>query len=284
MLGAMLLSNSSVFAQGTVVFDSIPAPVPPNVPSQGFECCSVAEVGDEVKLEADTPRRAGYVTVLMSSWALHSSYPLMPAEGFMVPVTLNIYADEASARAQLPLKSVTQNVLMSWRPEADASCGTAWKASDGNCYNGYAFKIVLDLRSADFNLPDQFVYGIAYNTNSWGYAPIHQSGPYDSLNVGTSNVGGVGVAPSVGTDVQADVVYVNYSYGPFYADGGASGIGVFRPDTLWSGYEPAVEFSTLGMPTSTNDCKNGAWQNLMRADLSPFKNQGACVSYVNTGK
>ena len=35
---------------------------------------------------------------------------------------------------------------------------------------------------------------------------------------------------------------------------------------------------------STNECKKGGWQTMRRADGSSFKNQGDCVSYVNTGK
>lgn len=35
---------------------------------------------------------------------------------------------------------------------------------------------------------------------------------------------------------------------------------------------------------ATNECKNGGWQTMTRADGTPFKNQGDCVSYVNTGK
>lgn len=33
-----------------------------------------------------------------------------------------------------------------------------------------------------------------------------------------------------------------------------------------------------------DDCKNGGWQNVFRADGSAFKNQGDCIQYVNTGK
>jgi hypothetical protein len=35
---------------------------------------------------------------------------------------------------------------------------------------------------------------------------------------------------------------------------------------------------------STNECKKGGWQTMRRADGSEFKNQGDCVSYVNTGR
>jgi hypothetical protein len=37
-------------------------------------------------------------------------------------------------------------------------------------------------------------------------------------------------------------------------------------------------------PGSANQCKNGGWQSLTRADGSTFKNQGDCMQYVNTGK
>ncbi len=41
---------------------------------------------------------------------------------------------------------------------------------------------------------------------------------------------------------------------------------------------------TPAVPVTKNDCKDGSWQGLVRADGTAFKNQGACVSYVNTGK
>ena len=86
-------------ATGTVVFDSIPSPTPGNVVSKGFQCCQTAELGDEVTLEGDTPRRLGFVTVLMSSWSLHSNYPEMPATGYTHPITLNIYRNATEAAA-----------------------------------------------------------------------------------------------------------------------------------------------------------------------------------------
>jgi len=40
----------------------------------------------------------------------------------------------------------------------------------------------------------------------------------------------------------------------------------------------------LGVVTSKDQCKSGGWQSLIRADGTPFKNQGDCIQYVNTGK
>jgi hypothetical protein len=52
------------------------------------------------------------------------------------------------------------------------------------------------------------------------------------------------------------------------------------------------EFSALAfdntamksLPTNKDQCKNGGWQFLFRAGVTPFKNQGDCIQYVNTGK
>jgi hypothetical protein len=41
---------------------------------------------------------------------------------------------------------------------------------------------------------------------------------------------------------------------------------------------------TYDQPVTKDECKNGGWMDLTRADGSPFKNQGDCIQYVNTGK
>jgi hypothetical protein len=267
--GALLLCAVPALAQGTVVYDSIPSPTPPNVPSLGFQATATAEFGDEIKLDPLTPRRTGYAIVLMSSWSLRSDYPNLPDAGYTHPITLNIYPDAASAAAHTPVQTVTRNFVIPWRPAPDPTCagGTAWRAADDLCYNGFAFTITFDLRSLNYDLPEQFIYGIAYNTQSWGYAPLGVSGPYNSLNVGFH------VAPppvAVGTDVNPDELYRSLN----------TGTAGFLPETGWTPYTPAVRFTTFAVPTTAADCKNGAWQNLVRADFTPFKNQGACVSYV----
>jgi hypothetical protein len=40
----------------------------------------------------------------------------------------------------------------------------------------------------------------------------------------------------------------------------------------------------LRVAASKNDCKNGGWKSVFRADGSAFKNQGDCIQYVNTGR
>jgi hypothetical protein len=44
------------------------------------------------------------------------------------------------------------------------------------------------------------------------------------------------------------------------------------------------DFEPYQVAQAMDDCKNGGWQGLSRADGSSFKNQGDCIQYVNTGK
>jgi len=61
-----------------------------------------------------------------------------------------------------------------------------------------------------------------------------------------------------------DTVSLNVDYSPW----------LLAPGGLCSG----------AVVTSKNQCMKGGWQTLFRADGTPFKNQGDCIQYVNTGK
>ena len=57
------------------------------------------------------------------------------------------------------------------------------------------------------------------------------------------------------------------------------------PATLGQGFLiDNLSLSTASVPTSVEQCKNNGWQNLTKPDGTPFKNQGDCIQYVNTGK
>ncbi len=277
----VLIGATAALAQsGVPAYNHTPNPVPPNLPSLGFQATQTAEFGDHVAL-AGTDRRAASATVTMSDWALNSDYPSMPAAGWTHPITLNIYAVNNSGLTPALgalLGTKTQSFVIPWRPAADPTCpgGTAWRASNGQCYNGRAFNITFDLKSLNLNLPNQVILGVAYNTQTWGAAPIGVAGPYNSLNVGLEE----GVPPSVGIDVESDAVFWNTMTAANYTDGGAGGVGTFRRDDNWSPYAPALQLNVL----NRDSCKNGGWQTFNRTDGSPFKNQGDCVSYLNNGK
>jgi hypothetical protein len=279
VLTATLFVSSAAALTSQTIYDATPNPLPPNVASLGFQATQTAEFGDQIVF-GGTQRRVTSATVTMSDWALHSSYPSMPAAGWMHPITLNLY-NTNPGNPNLPgslISATTQTFMIPWRPEADPTCpgGTAWRASDGLCYNGLAFNITFTLNQV---VPNSIVFGIAYNTNTWGYAPIGSPGPYESLNVGIPT----GQVATTGTDVTPDDHFWNTMTAANYTDGGAGGTGTFRRDTNWAPFGTvaakfvATETPVPG-PTNKDQCKNGGW---MTFNDPAFKNQGDCVSYVN---
>jgi len=231
VVGLIGMPTRSASAAPSVIYDATSATLPPNLPSLGFQATQTAEFGDYIHL-AGTNRVLRTVTVTMSTWALHSSYPAMDSSGWTHPITLNIYNVIPGTPNGLGtlIATRTQTFPIPWRPEADPTCSTptAWRAGDGNCYNGYAFNITFDMSSLLVTLPNDIIVGVAYNTNTWGYSPIGAPGPYESLNVGA-----VGSA-TIGTDDNIDNVFWNTMTAAWYADKGAGGVGTFREDTNWT--------------------------------------------------
>ena len=249
-LSVTLVAGSAI-AASNVVYNAVPSPLPPNVASVGYEATSTSEFGDYVHL-AGTNRSLSTVTVTMSDWALHSDYTSDPrysptSATWSHPITVNVYSNHLGLNGapDTLLATKTQDVTIPWRPVADAACGTAWKAPNGQCYNGYAFNATFDLSSLNVTLPNDVIVGVSYNTADYGHAPIGMPGPYNSLNVGAPNL----QTASVGTDDSPDNVFWNTSYAGFYADGGTAGVGIFRQDTGWTPYGTAAFQITACTPT-----------------------------------
>ena len=275
-------AGSAAALTSSPIYDAVPATLPPNVASLGFEATSTTEFGDNVVF-GGTNRILDGVVVTMSDWALHSDYPSLSASGWMHPITLNIYAADhtgATPTTGALLGTVTQTFTIPWRPVADPTCanGTAWRASNGSCYNGLAFNITFDFSSVHIVLPNEIVFGVAYNTQHYGMTPLGGPGPYNSLNVGVPSNDPV----TVGSDASTDAVFWNTSYAGFYTDGGLGGVGTFRQDTDWTpnGTVAARFLATpplVGPPASKDACKNGGWEQFNNPS---FATQGECVSYV----
>jgi len=250
--GGGIAASAAVPAGNAVVFDATVTPLPGNLPSQPFQAQQTAEFGDLVQL-AGTNRVLHSATVTMSDWAKHSDYPSLPSAGWTHPITFNVYnvaGSETVPALGTLIRSVTQTKTIPWRPEADtANCGTgstAWySTADAKCYNGFAFNVTFDLSSIG-TVPEKIIYGVAYNTNTWGYDPIGLPGPYESLNVGLNTS-----SPTIGTDIESDAVFWNTETAANYADGGFGGVGTFRRDTGWTGYTPAVSLTAWSV---SGDC------------------------------
>lgn len=238
------LATAGVAVGGPPVpaYDSIPAPLPPNLASLGYEATGTQEFGDLVQF-ASASNWLTSATVTMSTWAPASSYPSFSGPSWSLPITLNIYHVDNSGANPAPgalIATRTQTFVIPWRPEPDPTCAdpSYWRASNGTCYGGMAVNVTFDLTGT--NVPSQVIYSVAFDTEHYGYSPIGARGPYNSFNVALASV-----PPTVGTNPFPDTAYWNTVVAGFYSDGGAGGSGTFRRDTAWAPYSVAARFDAL---------------------------------------
>lgn len=233
---------------GEVIFDTIPSVLPSNYPSQGFQATQTYELGDKITFEADTNRELVSAAVTLSSWACETgewqngNCDTTPGATFDHPITLNLYEVAMDGSVGALIHSVTNTYSIPFRPSADAACADPkqWMDTNGDCFNGYNHVVVFDLTGV--TVPDTIIFGVAYNTQTYGDAPIGSEGPYDALNVSLNTDAG---APYVGTDVNSDEVFIDSTF-----PGSTAG---FRAETGWSPYKPAVTFTSVPpAPKTTN--------------------------------
>jgi hypothetical protein len=257
-IAALAMTAGAASAEINVVYNNLPATVPPNVVSQSFEASQMSQFGGLVEL-AGTARKQGSVSVGMSSWACEKgswtgtpeciTTPGLKAE---VPVTLNVNQVGPFGEVGALVTSVTKTFKMPYRPSENRfKCrnshgeptGAYWVK--GVCYHGKYFKIMF--ATPKIVWPTKAIVSVSYNTSDYGTTPQRpqpcngESGGcfYDSLNVGlTEHL----VAPSVGTDPSPNDDYQNSQTAGNFCDGGAGGTGTFRLDAgCWEGYQPLLE-------------------------------------------
>jgi hypothetical protein len=227
-----------------VIFDNTTAVLPDNLPSLGYQATQTAEFGAQVQF-AGTARKLSTATVTMSSWTCQTgdwtvafgtagTCVTTPGATYSVPITFNVYANAAAALAHGPtIATKTQTFAIPYRPSSIAgNDGKGWDAAGSH---GLANNITFTF--AGETLPSTAIFGIAYNTDTWGYVPVGTTGPVDSLNVGLRD------PASVGTFSPDGSVYWNTMTAANYTDGGVGGTGTFRVDTGWAGQMPAVQIT-----------------------------------------
>lgn len=221
------------------IYNTIPNPLPSNVPSLGFQSDHTTEFGELIQF-AGTSRKLSQVTIIMSDWALAADYPTYTGPTWTHPITLNLYNVDNSGPNPAPgtlIATRTQSFAIPWRP-ATPTCDGGWLAPDGKCDGGISFPCTFDFYGV--TVPDQIIYGVTYNTETFGFNPIGVTGPYISLNLGF-----VEVPPTVGSDPFPDTAYYDTEKASNYADGGVGGVNVFRRDTNWFPFNAAINFQTL---------------------------------------
>jgi hypothetical protein len=247
-LGAM--TSPVAAASSQVGYDSLTPQSAPENPSMGFQSSHTSEFGDEIVLASETGGKAGgevrKVVVEMSDWAVRSDYPTWPTVAggdWQWPMTLSLYdVDHSTATPKVGalISSVTRTINIPWQPAPSPKCPdpTEWMGAHHQCLHGKAFTASFTFSPAVV-VPDDLIFGISFDTETFGPAPTGTSGPYISLNVGLT-----GSSPSRGTDPDPDDVFWNTNKASNYTDGGASGVGTFREDTDWTGDQLPVELLT----------------------------------------
>jgi hypothetical protein len=225
MVAAFALQGT---AAADVIYNTLPAPLPGNVPSLGYEATSTSEFGDLIQF-GGLGRDLTTVVLTMSDWANHADYPAMDPSGWTHPLTLNLY--EVGSGGSVGALIGTRTVMAT----------IPWYVTNPD-FSGVAFNVTFDFTGV--TVPNQIIFGLAYDTADYGADPIGSPGPYNSLNFGL-----VTTLPNIGTDVNTDGLYWNTSAGGFLANPGNAGI--FAEDINWTPYRQSIQFnSTVPEPSA----------------------------------
>lgn len=241
------IADSDETSNGGVIYNSVIAPLPGNLPSQPFEAQQVSEFGNAVVFSSTKTQDLTKVVVTMSSWGCQSgswsTNTCLTSEdaSFTLPITLNIYNPSVDGiNPGKKLTSTTKKFEIKFRPSASPLCtgdnaGKWYNKSSKSCFNGLSQNITFEVKNT--KVTGSAIFGIAYNTSHYGYAPVGESAAcfktsagcgYDSLNVALSedptNV-------TAGKSVDAGKLWIATAYPSFYADNGAAGLGTFRLDS-----------------------------------------------------
>lgn len=192
------------------IYDSEPADPAVSYPSLGYAATQTLEFGDRVALAGEA-RVVQEITVGMNSWACEDgSWNLgdcvtTPGSSYEHDLTVHVYAVGAAGAVGAELASVTQTFAIPYRPSADgANCAPAnvgdpdqqwYSAEKDSCQNGYSFPATFDLSALDLELPGDVIVTVTFATG----------GDANSLNVEA-----IPSAPSVGTNPDADLMYIDY--------------------------------------------------------------------------
>ena len=212
--------------------------------SYGSTATSTRQMGDLIEF-GGTSRDLESVTVGMNSWACETgslggvgedACVTTPGSHFNEAITVHFYevGVDGAVGNEITSKTDTFAIRSVLRPRtrrlAPAPSGSTRCA--GTCENGMTVPVTFDFSDTDLVLPNDVIVSITYPTSRFGELA---QGPWDSLNLDT-----VATAPSVGTDVDSDVLYVDSDWANMY-DGGPTG--TFRATTNYTGTALNIKIS-----------------------------------------
>lgn len=179
--------------ENEVLYNSIPSPLPGNLPSVGFQATQTSEFGNAITLgRPNAPERLKSFTVTMSSWACQTGSATdgtcVSTKGstFSEPITLNLYnASPDDLNPGSLIATQTQTFNIPYRPSAKPSCGNGGFGTQ--CFHGKTANITFKFGAPNVVLPTSIVYGISYNTSGYGPAPYGYDQPCNTAGPGGSD-------------------------------------------------------------------------------------------------
>lgn len=129
--------------------------------SAAFQAARIDQFGNQIQF-ANTQRGLQTVRIALVTFGVE--------EDFEHDITLNLYNTDLSE-----IVSITETKTMEGFEEDDID--TPWGKAN-------PFLVEFDVTAFDITLPEEIIFGVAYNTQSAGAEPVGTPGPYNSLNVG----------------------------------------------------------------------------------------------------
>ena len=216
-----------------------------------------SEFGDEIQFGGGA-RNLSSVNLTLSDWAQYSTYSSnssYSAAGWKWPLTLTLYSVGAGNTLGSVIATRTINPTILWRPAPDGcDSNGGFTGSDGSCDHGLAQNVTFNFSGV--TVPNQIIYGLSFNTQTYGANPTGVAGPYNSLNFGLNYVCtgtcatnyGYYVSPTVGSQVDPHYLWFNNA-GYDVTTGTANKFSQnYYPDPYY--YVPAIQFNAVPEPSS----------------------------------
>lgn len=126
-----------------------------------------------------------------------------------------------------------------------------YSSKEKTCYHGLAVPINVNFSDQHIPVPSdgKLIVAVAFNSTDYGPYPIGPTAcnlttagcPYDSLNIGTDGNGPTGLVEGVGTVLDANSIFVNYTLSGNACPGNTT-TGVLALDPgCWTGFHPLIQ-------------------------------------------
>ena len=180
---SVMAFTAATSSAAEVIYNSIPSTLAANYTSQPYQAQQVSEFGDRISF-GGSARQLSSASVTMSMWGRYEDWNVggqyygtgaYAGAGYTQSFTFNIYDAGTGSTPGALLGTVTQDKYIQYRP-------TVWASAYGIAQN-ITFDLSGLVLAGGITLPESIVWGLAFNTQTYGTSPTGANGPYNQLNV-----------------------------------------------------------------------------------------------------